>query len=356
MKVIDRYLLKETLKTYLFSLFIIVIIFFILHFLEEIGRDYDIKAKFLYLAFSIPQAVYNFYLIGLLISIVIVISSFNEKKELHIFLTSGLSVANLVKKISIIGFLISIFSTLLGEIITPYFTAISLETKAVANNQIFIKSNKDIWTRSGSKFLNIGENLDQRIKNLYILDFDKDKNLQKLIFSNQALLKDGSLHLNNPEGMEIDYSGKKFPRVVTFNNHNKTEYVSVGQTISHKKDYRVMNILELFETITYLNSNKINANEIVEELLFRILKPIYLIGLILIAIPFVLSLDRKTSLGNTVFVGISISIVFYMLIRIFGVMSTGFGLSSYFLSISPSLIVIIFGIIFFKAYKKSRNL
>jgi lipopolysaccharide export system permease protein len=77
------------------------------------------------------------------------------------------------------------------------------------------------------------------------------------------------------------------------------------------------------------------------ELYQRLVKPISLIAMILIAMLFIFGSNRDTTLGRKIFFGVAIGLSFELISRIGGAMSLSFEFSPLFSSFAPPLLVII---------------
>jgi len=84
------------------------------------------------------------------------------------------------------------------------------------------------------------------------------------------------------------------------------------QQISPQKQ----SFLELWKHISFLESNQIDTKNYRLELYNRLFRPINLISLIILALPFVMNFDRSISLGNKVFIGIFFALIMNLITKV----------------------------------------
>ena len=77
------------------------------------------------------------------------------------------------------------------------------------------------------------------------------------------------------------------------------------------------------------------------ELYNRLVKPISLIAMILLAMLFIFGSNRDTTIGRKIFFGVAIALSFELISRIGGAMALSFDFSPLLSSFAPSLLVII---------------
>ena len=84
------------------------------------------------------------------------------------------------------------------------------------------------------------------------------------------------------------------------------------------------------------------------ELISRILKAFNLLGMLLMAIPFILKTDRMTSIGRMLFVALSIGVLSNLFTKILTITTNYFEYLSEFLVFMPTFILVAFGVLLSK--------
>jgi len=359
MLILSKYLFKQFVKVYLITLFAMIGIFSIFHLLDELSNSYPLIDKLLYIAYSIPAIGSTIFSLAILISSIVVFGNLNSNKELQIFLTAGLSIKLLLKKFIFITFFFSISSLIIIEIFSPYFTDRAMEIKANASGQNYNKSSKNFWLEQDKKFINIiyANEKFKRAK-VRIYELDEKNSLQFFLESDNSSFDNNRLILRNPKKINIRNKGK-YQSISLQNSieENYDIYFSSEELGSLSKDLRTLTIYELIQSIFFSKNFSQKHREMIVEFFARLTKPLYAFGMILIALPFVLNFDRNRTIGSSIFLGISIAIIFNLLTKILNIFSIDHGFNVYFASTLPSLFVIVLGLlVMIKKLKKLRDI
>jgi len=164
--------------------------------------------------------------------------------------------------------------------------------------------------------------------------------------SDNALFDGKSLKMDNAEIFSID--GSKDIDDISFkerNSYNKT--VSLDQDLidSLKKEPDELTTWNIIKQIQFLSENKLRSGVFEVELYKRLIKPITLMAMILLAMLFVFGSTREVTLGRKIFFGIAVGLSFELLSRIGGAMALSFDFNPVMSTILPTIIVMVIAII-----------
>ena len=129
------------------------------------------------------------------------------------------------------------------------------------------------------------------------------------------------------------------------NYYNKT--VSFDQDLieSLEKEPEDLSTWTLIKQIEFLSDNKLRSSVFEVELYKRLIQPITLIAMILMAMLFIFGSTRDVTLGRKIFLGVALGLSFEMLSRVSSAMALSFDFSPLLTSILPSVIVMFIAII-----------
>ena len=358
MLILSKYLFKQFFKVYLITLVAMIGIFSIFHLLDELGNNYSLLIKLQYIAYSIPAIGNTIFTLAILIAAIIVFGGLNSNKELQIFLTAGLSIKFILIKVIFLTFFFSVSSLTISEIFSPYFTDRALEIKAVASRQTYNKSSNNFWLKQDKKFINmIYDDKRSKQSKISIYELDENNNLVHFLESSEPIFEKNKLTLHHPKKIIIESKGiyqsisKETPI-----EENYSVFFSNEDLSALSKDLRTLTIYQLIQSIFFSNNFSQGYKGMIVEFFARITKPLYVFGMVLIALPFVLNFDRNRSMGGLIFIGISIAIIFNLVTKILHVLSIDHGFNVYLTSTLPSIFLIIFGfLVVIKKLKKLRD-
>ena len=127
-------------------------------------------------------------------------------------------------------------------------------------------------------------------------------------------------------------------------SYNKT--VSFDQDLidSLKKEPKDLTTWTIIKQIQYLSDNKLRSGVFEVELYKRLIKPVTLIAMILLAMLFIFGSTRDVTLGRKIFFGVALGLSFEMLSRITSAMALSFDFSPLMSAILPSTLVMLISI------------
>ena len=352
MKILDGYITKTLLKYSLSAMVILVSVFAFFKFLEEvndIGRaSYTLLDAVIYIGFLLPKITYEVSSVIILLGAVLGLGHLAANSELIVMRGSGVSIIKITKITLRVSISFVILAIILGEFIAPwsYNQAQIYRAKALGET-IVTSSQQGFWIKDKDNFVHVERNLDGKVFHNVTLIKKKSANLlDSVVYSDKAILDKGNLALQKTSYYQVDNTGK-FTKIKQEHRKQYRSKIAFNQDLidSLKKDPRELSTIQLFKHIRFLSQNSLSTGDYEAEFYKRIMKPITLVAMILLIIPFVFGSLRDASLGKRIFLGIVISLIFHQFSKLGIWMPKIFNLD-YFLSASlPTLIVLIFALL-----------
>ena len=164
--------------------------------------------------------------------------------------------------------------------------------------------------------------------------------------SEQATFDGQSMDMKNNKIFSID--GSKEIDDLSLkerNTYNKT--VSFDQDLidSLKKEPDELTTWNIIKQIQFLSENKLRSGVFEVELYKRLVKPITLVAMILLAMLFIFGSSRDVTLGRKIFFGIALGLSFELLSRIGGAMALSFDFNPVMSTVIPTIVVMVIAII-----------
>ena len=201
-------------------------------------------------------------------------------------------------------------------------------------------------------FINVQKNIDGKtFRDITIIEVNSEVNssteISKVITSNFAEFDGNSklLEMDKAEIFSIDGSNEiDIISLKERNSYNKQ--VSFDQDLidSLKKDPEDLTGWNIYKQIRFLSDNKLRSEIFEVELWKRVIKPITLIAMILLAMLFIFGSTRDVTLGRKIFFGVAVGLSFEMLSRIGGAMALSFDFNPVMSAILPTIVVIVIAI------------
>ncbi len=348
MKIRDRYIAKTLLMYSLIVMLVWLIIYSFFNFLSELNSvgtsNYTILEAIKFIVLRIPEVAYDQASAVILLGCLLGMGHLASTGQLLIFRVSGLSVFKTawitVKNALFIIFLL-IF---IGEVFAPVLTKYAEIERESALGQASLSKNQDgFWIRDGDNFINVESNVDGRLfSGITIFEVKKTNKIGSIINSKSANFDGKSLDLNETYIYSIN-SNNKFENIdlKERNSYNKSVTFDQDLIASLEKEPEDLSTYTIIKQIQFLSDNKLRAEVFKVELYNRLVKPISLIAMILLAMLFIFGSNRDATLGRKIFFGVAIGLSFELISRIGGAMSLSLEFSPLIGSFAPPLLVII---------------
>ena len=352
MKIRDRYITKTLLSYNLVVLLVWLSIYSFFNFLEErnsIGQsNYTTLEAIKYILLQVPEVVYKQASPVILLGCVLGMGYLASTNQLVVLRVSGNSVLKLTAitiKTSLI-FVIVIIA--FGEVFAPLASEEAEKGRAKALGESFASQNQEgFWIREGGNYINVNNNIDGSLfTDVTIYQVSPSNKIETIITSESANFDGTSLAMNNANIISInEINGSVEISSKKRNNYNKT--VSFDQDLidSLKKEPKELTTWNIIKQIQFLSKNKQTSSIFEVELYKRLIKPVTLIAMILLAMLFIFGSTRNVSLGRKIFLGIVLGLSFEMISRISGVLSLSFNFSPLMSAVIPTLIIIVLAIV-----------
>jgi lipopolysaccharide export system permease protein len=267
-------ILKEWLRFFLGSVFVLLMVLSLGHILNSLLQDAgEFKHILSSLLLETPSFMVKIFPVSCLIASLFSINKLTNRNELTAIFASGFSRKDFVLTIGAIGALVGAALFFVNAYLVPY-----TKHKQDQRQQTMTSANKPenkktiaintinagkIWFKGQNYFVSYSS-FDRTTKTLYNLSlyyFDENNKLTEQVSSAFAdYKKDDLWNLNN--GLRYtNLENKSFPTVTTF----KEMTISLKETLADfnqiNSNISTMNIWKLYDYINVLKSNKINYSE-----------------------------------------------------------------------------------------------
>ena len=302
-KIIFNNLLKEILFFFLISSFALTLIIWVIqavNYLDIVTEDgHSFKVYFLFTLLSLPKIFSQSLPFVFFLSVFYTVSDFEDKNQLLIYWTHGISKLQVVNKIIQLSIILVLIQIVFSTIIVPYAQDKSRSFIRNSNLDFFpnlIKPKKFIDTVKGLTIFIDNKNSDGSYNNILLKDESNSNNIQIIIAQRgRILLKENkkTLLLDNGEIITVNkdkkttsfnFSSTQFDLEKYSTKTTKTPKVQEIATINLLKCVNfLINTANSITVIKNLNCNSDFLKNIYQELYKRIYLPIYIILLSLIS-------------------------------------------------------------------------
>jgi len=230
----------------------------------------------------------------------------------------------------------------LFELISPYSSDLAFRLKNTAQGNVISDENKSTWIRRDGNYIFFNKKKNNPTE---VLVFQIDNiNLKSAIMTNNFKFSEDIMYFLDQDKVNIDEDKQLKLINKNVSEENFSIELEEEQLNIFPDNIKTISIFEIFNTISlgYQNENKIS--EYYNELVSRLIRPIILVGLILIAAPFLFDVNRNTSVSFRVFLAVSLGLITNLLIKIVSTAALKFDHLSIIGPIMPGVILITIGL------------
>ncbi|HEY1991230.1 MAG TPA: LPS export ABC transporter permease LptG [Gammaproteobacteria bacterium] len=331
MKRIDLYLAKTVIVNALLVLLVLTVLAAVITFVGEIhnlSSTYTVAEAARFTLLKIPGSMYDMFTIAALLGALLGLGELAGHNELTVMRVAGVSAARLGLSAMAGGLVLAVACVLLGELVVPTTEQIAEDRRAeLVNARTNVLGVGGIWAKDGASFVNVRAMSNRNMaRGVYVYDVTPDRQLAKVTFANSAVfaVQPPELHamrgtLLSVDGSQVIHAQKKAwqtslnPNIISLFALSASSLSAAG----------------LYDYIGYLRANRLDEARYVAEFWDHVARPVALLLMLMLALPFVFGPLRSSSTGQRMLVGMLIGIGFYVFNTMF--MQTGvvFGLDPF---------------------------
>jgi lipopolysaccharide export system permease protein len=342
MRVLQRYLSVEIVRSVLFVLvaFLALFAFFdLMGELRTVGKGgYRLEHAFLHVLLGLPGYAYDLMPIAALIGTIYTLAQLAARSEFTIMRVSSLSTTSAAVMLLKIGVLFALLTVLFGEVISPatavYAKRVKLDARGTPVSQEF---RSGFWTKDlirenglkgdviGSRFLNVGEmRTDGQLQQVKVYEFDQDFRLRTILLA-QTARYEGPNQWRLSDVVETRFAGiagdqNAVPSVATkrFDTRQLVSEVTPDILSVLFLDPERMSALDLARYSRHLEESNQQNKRYEIALWKKIVYPFAIFVMMALALPFAYLHVRSGGISLKIFTGIMIGVAFQLINSLFG--------------------------------------
>jgi lipopolysaccharide export system permease protein len=330
MKIIQRYFTVTLVGTSLLALSVLVALFAffsLIDQLEETGKgSYGVAQALTYVLLTMPRLAYELFPIAAVIGSMASLGMMAQNSELAVIRTAGVSKINLSLVLAKSGLVLVMIAIVIGELLAPICEEKAQHMRSMAlTEQIALKTKYGFWARDGNSYINIRKVLPSgKVEQIYIYEFDDNDELRSSIHAKKGEYDDGKWLLEDIQQSVIskDLVKRQHHELANWDSLLDAEMVNM---LIVKPEY--LTLWGLINYIDFLNQNVQDAQRYEQALWTKIIRPLSILAMIVLAVPLVRGTSRTTAIGQRVFVGALIGIIFHIFNQMTGHMGVVYDIS-----------------------------
>jgi len=315
MKILDRYLALAVIAGSLMVLTVLMALTLFVGLVGQLGNvgtgDYDLVTAAAYVVLGLPGQAVDLMPVAVLIGTLLGLGALASQNELTVMRAAGMPISRVARGAVYGGLLLAAACVLLAEWVAPPAErhADSMRAAALYQN-VNILGRGGAWLREGDQFINTRQaTAVSQVEGLYLYEFDEDNRLTRAAHASQARHQAGAWRLD-----AVSETRPGEDRVESSFNETMDWESGVGPEllglISVSPD--MLSARGLWRYIQYLEGNNLDADAYRIAFWFKLVIPLALPVMVLLAMPFLFGSLRSAGAGQRLMVGLVVGIGFYL--------------------------------------------
>lgn len=337
---LDRYIGRAVLLsiTGVLALLLVLIGFFeVVSELEDVAGGYTTAKAYTYVALTLPRYTYEIFPLATLLGSLIGLGALAGNSELMAMRAAGVSIGRIVLATLKSGLLMLLLVLVIGENLAPRAELQAQRLKMEGlSNQIMLKTRFGFWSRDENTFINIRQILpNQVLVNVSVYHYDDEQRLQRALHAKRAVYETSGWVLESVRESRFNNDRIEVKRSQRMPWSTRLE-PSVLDVVSVKP--HMLAAWDLWRYIDYLKQNGQAAQTYEVAFWGKVIAPAVTLVMLFLSIPFVFGSLRSVGIGQRIFIGAMIGIVFYLLNRAFSYLAVVYSFNALFTTLLPVLL------------------
>lgn len=322
MNLLTRYLGREIYASVALVFAVLLMLFALMDFIRELGAlgqgQYHLGYVLLYVLLTVPGHIYELFPVVVLVGTIFAMVQMAANSELTVYRTSGVSLGKMIFALFKISLPLVVLSIGCGEILAPQSERLAQQLRLQAQNaQVSLKEFRSgVWVKDEFSFVNVKTVMpDSSLLNIDIYRFDDTYHLQSIVNAKRAsFITAGFWQLEDVLETRFSEQGASInaqPRM-EWNSALNPEIFSVLLVVPDQ-----MSILSLYQYAAHLRDNRQKSGRYEIAMWEKLAYPFTIMVMMLLALPFATYQRRSGGIGEMIFLGIVMGLVYHFVGRLF---------------------------------------
>lgn len=347
MKILDRYIAKQLLSMIAIvtlGLLGLDLFFYFINEIRFVGRgDYTLLSAILFILMTIPRKLVILLPWAALIGTLLSLGNLASHSELIAMRSAAISIKRIVISVMKAGVVLVVVMILLSELIAPKTEkmAQARKTMALSGGQA-IQTPYGTWVRNGEEFIHIKTVLkNDRLKGITRYQFSEQGRLSEVSYAKHAVREGEHWLLKEVVGTNF--------------KDNRTYQYQMDEAIINQlvdtafleasgvKYLDRLSILTLWRSIQMRKVNELNIAEYELAFWAKLYKPVAILVMLFVGIPFIFGPLRSSSMGLKILSGVLLGFLFHNLNALFMPLAQVYQIPAFLAAALPMLLFFLGG-------------
>lgn len=344
MKLLEQYIGRTVAVSVLTVITVISSLFLLIGLADEFTKigteNYTLYTALQYSFLILPDRIYEFFPLATLLGAILGLGALANSSELVVIRTAGVSIFRIVVAIMKTATILMVIAFILGEVIAPpALQYAKLQRVKALSKDISLNTQYGLWARDSDTYIHVQRASNEgRLFDIHLYRLNSKYQLSQIIYAKTADYNGEQWQLNDIETTDISADKVSVSKIKTMKWKTllNPELVRIVTFEPNK-----LSIWKLGSYISYLKDNGLETAQYELALWTKIIMPLTIAAMVLLAVPYVFGSLRRTSVGQQILIGFLAGLSFYIANRLLGQMSIVYNFHPILGASLPTLLVFI---------------
>lgn len=308
-----RYLIAAVIGGALGALLVLLSLDLVFVFIDEsddIGDgSYGLGKALAYILLSAPYRAYQMLPMATLIGSLMTLGGLAARNELIAMRAAGFSSLAMVRAVAVGGLILALTAAAAGEWLVPPAESLAHELRNTALNKP-VRSGTGFWLRDGDRFVRVARAIsDQRLEGVQIFQLGESQRLGGVTAAAAANYAGDAWMLEGVTDTRFTEQGVQVERLESLVWELELEPRVLDAVVV---DPQTLPLRELYHYVDFLDRSGLESESYALAFWVKLATPLATIAMLLLTVPLVFGQVRSASVGERIFVGVLIGLVFFL--------------------------------------------
>ena len=314
MNLLSQYLLRTILASTALVLVVLLALAGLFDFiaeLDDIKGDYQTPQAILFTVLRLPNLAFEMLPVAALIGSLLGLGALAGNSEIIVMRSAGYSVRRLAGMVAVSGFVLLIFTGLLGEFIGPPLDFYARDMRMEARYQKDDDLGNDTWVKDGPVYLHLERvNAEFEFGSIYLFRFNEDNELTSIALAeNSGIDEDDNWILENLRETNFSDDGVQVVQSSVSVESFEVNAELLGSSLAKPLSLSARGLLVY---IDYLKRNNLDASQYESEIWYRASRTLTVLIMPILSLSFVFGSLRSGGAGGRLMIGVVVGLAYYL--------------------------------------------
>lgn len=360
---VERYLASVLVVHFLLVMLVLLALIGFTEFmnqLDDLTEDYTVQHVAVYVLLKLPNYIVQLFPVTLLIGTLMGMGNLANHSELTVLRVTGWSIRRIFLAVIKVALLLWVFVTLMGETIGVNAETYANKLRAEAlNKQFSLGHANGFWVKNNQRFIEIGKAIsDQDLRNVTIYQIQKGE-LTELESYPQVRFEKGQWHGFDGVQKTLNWNEKAEIPELKWLNYQQSSLDSTLLSLPFIPEdlekltvkSTSLNLIQLQEQIEFLQVNGGDPSALNMAYWNKLASPLVMLAMIAIVFPLIFGSQRQVSMGQRIFIGVLIGLLFHLGNQLIGNLSAVYQLPAALAAFLPAGILLTVALLWLRLQK-----